>query len=80
MLLARRRHLATPVLLLGLVLGATVAWGQTDGQIGNLNDPVPPSVPGILVGDQVFAYLVVPAEQVSCPEGGFILQTVSMLI
>ncbi|HOX24865.1 MAG TPA: hypothetical protein PLL30_03755 [Candidatus Krumholzibacteria bacterium] len=66
--------------LVVLALGAGAALAQSGGRIGNLNDPVPPSVPGLLVGNQVFAYLVMPDEQVACPDGGFILQTVAMTL
>lgn len=66
-------------LIVGLLaLLALPAAAQTLGQIGNLSDPVPPSLPGFLTGDQSFAYLVFPDEQVSCPEGGCRLESVNM--
>lgn len=63
-----------------LALLAAPAVAQTLAQIGNLNDPVPPSLPGLLNGDQSFAYLVFPSEQVSCPEEGFRLERINMYL
>ena len=62
-----------------VALAASPALAQTGGRIGNLNDPVQ-TVPNLLTGNQSFAYLVFPAEQVNCPEGGCALQHVYMYL
>ncbi|HPF36782.1 MAG TPA: hypothetical protein PLH84_15265 [Candidatus Krumholzibacteria bacterium] len=70
-----------PFLVVGLL--ALLAWpaaAQNLASIGNLNEPVPPSLAGLLTGDQSFAYLVFPQEQVSCPERGFRLEFVNMYL
>lgn len=59
---------------------STLSAQPVTGQIGNLNEPVGPSVPNILFGDQTFAYLVFPDQQISCPGGGFALEQVQMLL
>lgn len=78
MMRARLVPFIAAVVLL-MVSGAVFAQGS-GGQIGNLNSPVPPSVPGLVYGDQSFAYLVYPDEQVSCAQGGFKLESVQMLL
>ena len=67
------------IMLLILALAASSAIAQTGGRIGNLNDPVQ-SVPDLLFGDQKFAYLVFPDQQVNCPGGGCVLQNVNMYL
>ena len=62
-----------------LILATSSAVAQTVGRIGNLNDPVQ-SIPDLLVGDQNFAYLVFPDQQVSCPDGGCSLLNVNMYL
>ncbi len=62
-----------------LTMAASPALAQSGGRIGNLNDPVQ-TVPDLLTGNQSFAYLVFPAEQVSCPDGGCALQNVFMYL
>lgn len=70
-----------PYLLPGLLLLlALPAAAQNLIQIGNLNDPVPPSLPGLLTGDQSFAYLVFPDQQASCQEDGFRLERLNMYL
>jgi hypothetical protein len=69
------------IILLGVTLvalGAGAVAAQDTVRIGNLNDPVS-SVPGILYGNQRFAYLVVPGEQASCPNGGCVLTSTTLL-
>lgn len=73
------RYLAITLALTACLAGSIQAQ-IIDGEIGNLNDPVPPSVPDILFGDQAVAYLVHPDEQVSCPDNGFRLETVQMYL
>lgn len=60
------------------VLGAGLAAAQDTIRIGNLNDPVA-SVPNLLYGNQRFAYLVIPGEQASCPNGGCVLTSTTLL-
>lgn len=64
-----------PATLLLLATLALPAAAQIGGQVGNLNDPVD-YAPDILFGDQTLAYLIFPAEQVSCDNDGFRLDTV----
>ncbi len=71
-----------------LILGALFVYasgqespgGRSDCQIGNLNPPVPPSVHGLFTGEEGFAYLVYPDSQCTCIEGGFQLESVSMML
>ena len=65
-------------LLAALILVAGVLLAQTICQVGNLADPVPPSVPGVFQGDQIFAYLIHPVEQCDCPEEFVQLQNLNM--
>lgn len=68
-----------PYFLLGtLLLLALPVSAQNLMQIGNLNEPVAPSLPGLLTGNQSFAYLVFPEEQTSCSEDGFRMERVNM--
>jgi len=62
-------------LILVLLLVAIPAVGQELQRVGNLNQPAQ-TVPDILFGDQTLAYIIRPYEQISCPEGGFMLQQV----
>lgn len=69
-------------LLLVLAIGvlATPLLAQVQGgQVGNLNPPAG-TAPGILVGNQTLAYLILPEEQVSCPDQGFQLQNVRVFL
>ncbi len=48
-----------------------------DFQVGNLNSPVAPAVPDIFMGNEEYAFHIFPAEQTSCSEDGFILESIS---
>ena len=73
----RLLHRIPLVLLLLLCAAAAPA---ADYLVGNLNPPEPPSAPGILTGDQVFAYLIHPVDQVPPGVNGFQLEAVTMLL
>ena len=76
-----RSRLCT-VLMMSLALlmcaGASVAQPLID-QVGNLNPPAG-TVPGLLTGDQMFAYLIDPDVESSCSTTGFMLEAVHMYI
>ncbi len=73
------RH-ARLAIIVGLALLAVPALAQDfGGPVGNLNEPAG-SAPNILFGDQTLAYLIFPSEQVSCPNNGFILDTVRVYL
>ena len=56
----------------------TVLFG--DCQVGNLNPPVAPPVPGIFTGEEEYAYHIFPAEQCDCSEDGFILENITQFL
>jgi len=58
--------------------GSTAANG--DCQVGNLNDPVGPPAPDIFNGEESYAFHILPAEQCQCAEGGFKIESISMLL
>lgn len=51
-----------------------------DFQVGNLNDPVGPPVPGIFMGEEAYAYHIYPADQCDCSQEGFQLESVSQFL
>jgi hypothetical protein len=65
-------------LIIVLLLAAPVLAG--DFLIGNLNQPVPPFEPVDMVAMEGFALLVHPVDQSSCPEEGFFVETISMML
>lgn len=68
-----------PILLLLILLTAVPVMAQTGPQqIGNLNPPLDPYLPDLVTGQQSFAYLVRPADQLSCSEPGFRLEALHM--
>ena len=52
----------------------------SDCQVGNLNPPVEPPVPGIFMGDEQYAYHIFPADQCDCSEDGFILESITQYL
>jgi len=74
------RFIALSALVLLLTGGSLSALAQESCQIGNLNPPVGEPVPEIFQGEEAYAYHVYPPDQCACDEGGFALQTVSMLL
>ncbi len=51
-----------------------------DYQVGNLNAPGSAPVPGIFMGEEEYAYHILPAEQSDCSEDGFILESITQLL
>ena len=70
--------------VLGLLLAAAGPTPDidvlSDFQVGNLNPPVPPAVPGLFTGQEKYAYLIFPPDQGTCENGGIQLETVNMLL
>ncbi len=56
----------------------TILFG--DCQVGNLNPPVAPPAPDIFMGDETYAYHILPAEPCQGNENGFILESISQLL
>ena len=61
-----------------ILIGAAGLMAQIVCQIGNLEEPIGPPIPGIVQGEQVFAYLVHPIEQCNCADGFVQLQEIFM--
>jgi hypothetical protein len=53
---------------------------RSDCQIGNLNPPAPDPVLDFFQGQESYAYHVYPPAQCDCPEGGFALESISMIL
>ncbi len=51
-----------------------------DCQVGNLNPPVGPPVPDIFMGNETYAYHIIPGEQCSSNFDGFILESITQLL
>ncbi len=76
-----RSRLCTVLMMsFALLMCAGASFAQPlIGQVGNLNQPID-VVPGLLTGDQMFAYLIDPDAESSCPTTGFMLEAVHMYI
>ncbi len=53
---------------------------DSDCQVGNLNPPGAPPVPGIFTGNESYAYHIYPADQCDCVEEGFVLEAITQYL
>ena len=72
-----RQSLSLLMLIVFCAAGLAIA---ADFQIGNLNPPVGPALPDYVHGMTAFAYLVYPPDQATCPEQGFYMESIHMLL